>query len=42
MDITACHSHRCELMTTTAWGKEDVKQWFLAKTPICILLIHFL
>jgi hypothetical protein len=31
MDNAAYHSCKSELLTTTAWGKEDIKQWLLAK-----------
>jgi hypothetical protein len=31
MDNAAYHSHNSELLPTTAWRKEDIKQWLLAK-----------
>jgi hypothetical protein len=31
MDNAAYHSRKSELLSTTAWGKEDIKQWLLAK-----------
>jgi predicted O-methyltransferase YrrM len=31
MDNAAYHSRKSELLPTTAWRKEDIKQWLLAK-----------
>jgi transposase len=31
MDNAAYHSHKSELLPTTAWRKEDIEQWLLAK-----------
>jgi transposase len=31
MHIAAYHSRECEILPTTAWRKEDIKQWLLAK-----------
>jgi hypothetical protein len=31
MDNAAYHSRKSELLSTTAWRKEDIKQWLLAK-----------
>jgi hypothetical protein len=31
MDNAAHHSRKSELLPTTSWRKEDIKQWLLAK-----------
>jgi transposase len=31
MDNAAYHSRKSELLPTTAWRKDDIKQWLLAK-----------